>query len=263
MVPGDEMEAVLSLKTEREPYKTAWNNLHAIYHNVTGLTYLYIYQIRDDGCYVLYDFAPDNEETYPLGTWLPFDANIERNIDRFLAGQPVAPAMTNDASGWHMTGYQPVLDAQGKAAAYACTDISMVQYVGNLKIYGIETASIIFGLVPLFAAFSLWFAKRRLIDTLRIILTQARDFKEGDPERWLDSAAWETRKMVTSRDELEELYRSMCSASGRSPPRSKRSGRPSTSCKSRRLSGKRTRNWRRPLNGPTPLTQPNRNFSPA
>ena len=94
---------------------TAWNNLHAIYHNVTGLTYLYIYQIRDDGCQVLFDFAPDSEETYPLGAWLPFDANMERSIDRFLAGQPVAPAMTNDASG-HLPGDDSIGSSVGFCA---------------------------------------------------------------------------------------------------------------------------------------------------
>lgn len=118
--------------------------------------------------------------------------------------------MSKDSDGWLITGYKTITDSSGRVAAYACVDISMENYMADIRIYAIETASIIFGLVLLFAAFSLWLTQRRLVDPIHVIVKQAQDFKKSNPELWLSDAMWEGREKVATRDELEELYRSVC-----------------------------------------------------
>ena len=191
-------------------YRAAAKSLRRIYTNVTRLTYLYVYRVDASGCTVVFDFAPEGEPTEELGVRLPPDDNISAHAADFLAGRLVAPILTNSGPGWLITGYQPIRGADGKTAAYACADISMEDYVKDLRLYTIQTASIIFGLVLLFAAFSLWFAQRKLLDPIQVILTQASDFKKSNPEIWLKDETWAGRATVQTHDELQLLYQSVC-----------------------------------------------------
>ena len=210
MVSGSRIETWLKSDGTSADYQKTGENLRLIFRNITGLKHLYIYRIQKDGCHVVFDFAPDEEETFELGAWLPPDDNISNQSAAFLAGNAVDPILSHDSSGWLITGYQPIADQDGQITAYACVDLSMAEYIRDLRIFAIETASIIFGLVLLFAGYSLWFAQRRLIDPIHMILHQAQDFKNGDPEEWLRENTWEKRPPVKTRDELEELYVSVC-----------------------------------------------------
>ena len=110
------------------------------------LQYLYVYQIREDGCHVAFDFDSVNEET----------------VDTF---------------GWLLSRYEPVFDGSGKCVCYVGVDLSMqgvrdyvVGYISRVAIIAVLflTGCILIGM-------RLYIGTRRADRTDVHIAQQARD----------------------------------------------------------------------------------------
>ncbi|MBO4897347.1 MAG: HD domain-containing protein [Clostridia bacterium] len=97
--------------------------LKDIIENTPHLKYLYVYQIRPDGCHVVFDTDP--EEPGELGEIQEFDESFEPYIPALLSGKPISTIESKGYFGWLLTHYEPIYDSNGKCAAYAGADISM------------------------------------------------------------------------------------------------------------------------------------------
>ena len=97
--------------------------LENILENTPYLKYLYIYQIKPDGCHVVFDTDP--EEPGMLGEIQPFDDSFSEYIPMLLEGKQIRTTESNDAFGWLLTHYEPIYNSQGECVAYAGADISM------------------------------------------------------------------------------------------------------------------------------------------
>ena len=118
---------------EDAAYAAAYATLENILKNTPHLKYLYIYQIRPDGCHVVFDTDP--EEPGMLGDLQEFDDSFADDIPLLLEGKPIDTIESNDSFGWLMTRYEPIYDSNGVCVAYAGADISMeeiYEYTRNL-----------------------------------------------------------------------------------------------------------------------------------
>lgn len=106
-----------------EEYELQSDMLKNVLENTPYLKYLYIYQIKQDGCHVVFDTDP--EEPGMLGEIQPFDESFSEYIPLLLEGQPIKTLESNDSFGWLLTHYEPIFDSQGECVAYAGADISM------------------------------------------------------------------------------------------------------------------------------------------
>ena len=106
-----------------EEYDLQSAKLKNIISNTPYLKYLYIYQIRPDGCHVIFDTDP--EEPGLLGDVQPFDDSFSSYIPTLLEGKPIRTIESKGAFGWLLTHYEPIYDSHGKCVAYAGADISM------------------------------------------------------------------------------------------------------------------------------------------
>ena len=212
LVPGDRIEDFLATGVSTPGYQEIKQELLNIRQHIAGLSYIYVYQIKPDGAHVVFDLDPDIEDADPPGTLVPFDPGFAPYRNDLLTGRTVPAVITQDEYGWLITAYFPIRNTAGRTVAYAAADISMEYYIQDLLVYAIETAALIFGLVILFAAFSLWYAQRRLVEPIHTILAHSQDFKRSEPEDWLESPAWLQRQPVATGDELEELYKALCDA---------------------------------------------------
>ena len=106
-----------------KPYAETFEMLKDILNNTPNLKYLYIYQIRDDGCHVVFDTDPD--EPGNLGDLQEFDETFMPYVPKLLAGEKIDMIESNDSFGWLLTDYEPIYDTQGKCVAYAGADVSM------------------------------------------------------------------------------------------------------------------------------------------
>ena len=106
-----------------EEYENTFETLSDIRDNTPYLKYLYGYQIREDGCHVVFD--TDTEEPGSLADLQEFDETFLPYVPSLLEGKGIDMLESDDSFGWLLTTYQPILDSNGKCVAYAGADISM------------------------------------------------------------------------------------------------------------------------------------------
>lgn len=104
-------------------YAETFEMLKDVLENTPNLKYLYVYQIKEDGCHVLFDTDP--EEAGNLGDIQKFDETFTPYVPTLLEGKKIEITESNDAFGWLLTDYEPIYDVNGKCVAYAGADISM------------------------------------------------------------------------------------------------------------------------------------------
>ncbi|MBR0413701.1 MAG: HD-GYP domain-containing protein [Clostridia bacterium] len=104
-------------------YAQTFERLKDILENTPYLKYLYVYQIREDGCYVVFDTDP--EEAGNLGDFQEFDESFLPLVPDLLAGKSMDLMESNDSFGWLLTKYEPIYNSKGECVAYAGADISM------------------------------------------------------------------------------------------------------------------------------------------
>ena len=119
---GDKVDAWLRDGKDDE-YEIQFEMLRNVLNSTPHLKYLYVYQIKPDGCHVVFDTDP--EEAGLLGEIQPFDESFSRYIPMLLEGDEIDTIESRDTFGWLMTHYAPVFDSNGECVAYAGADISM------------------------------------------------------------------------------------------------------------------------------------------
>lgn len=111
---------------ESEPdYLETEEHLQGIRKSYPDIEYLYVYQIREDGCHVVFDLDTEEVEGGAPGDVIAFDESFGPYIEDLLAGNPIEPIITDDTYGWLLTAYEPVYDSEGKCVCYAAIDVSM------------------------------------------------------------------------------------------------------------------------------------------
>ena len=143
-VDGDKIDEWLENGVDQD-YKDTESILSSILNNTPYLQYLYVYQIKEDGCHVIFDFDAseemekynysENVETGTLGELVPFDESFKKYIPTLLAGGEMDIIESNDTYGWLLTKYEPVFDSNGKCTAYVGCDVSMVGVNDYVKTY--------------------------------------------------------------------------------------------------------------------------------
>jgi putative nucleotidyltransferase with HDIG domain len=117
-----------------DDYEVDYEMLSTILNNTPHLKYLYIYQIKEDGCHVVFDTDP--EEPGMLGDIQPFDESFEEYLPALLAGEQIEPVVESQgAFGWLLTCYEAIYDSNGKCVAYAGADISMDELSQYIRSY--------------------------------------------------------------------------------------------------------------------------------
>lgn len=136
IVNGDMVSQWLTQGKDDE-YEKTFNTLAEIVKDTPHLQYIYVYQILEDGCHVVFD--PDPETGCELGELVEFDESFEPLIPTLLAGGNIDIMESNDSYGWLLTDYEPIFDSNGNCVAYAGADISLdevhdytVKYVTNI-----------------------------------------------------------------------------------------------------------------------------------
>lgn len=181
-IDGDRVDGWLSDGQDDAYFATA-EELENILHNTPYLQYLYVYQIREDGCHVVFDFDSVDEETGEIvegsafGDVIGFDESWEGLIPTLLAGGEVDTQETRDTFGWLMTRYEPVTDESGKCVCYVGADLSMQgvrDYVSGY-VLRIAVIAVIFLAGCILIGMRLYIGTRRADQMDALIAQQARD----------------------------------------------------------------------------------------
>lgn len=126
-----------------DEYAATFDLLKNVLENTPNLKYLYVYQIRHDGCHVVFDTDP--EEPGMLGDVQEFDADFDPYLEKLLTGGRVDNIESKGTFGWLLTCYEPIFDSNGTCVAYAGADISMEEiyvYIRNLVLIIVSIAAV-------------------------------------------------------------------------------------------------------------------------
>ena len=116
-------------------YDDIERHLYKLRDAYPDIVYLYVYQIHEDGCHVVFDLDTDEVPATEPGEVVPFDALYEKYIPDLLAGREIPPVISNDFYGYLLTIYTPLYDSQGVCRCYAAVDYSMkllMDYVSDI-----------------------------------------------------------------------------------------------------------------------------------
>lgn len=99
------------------------------------IVYLYVYQIREDGCHVVFDLDTEDVPASEPGDVVEFDASFKKLIPDLIEGREVKPVISRDTYGFLLTIYTPLYDSEGVCQCYAAVDYSMdllIAYVRSI-----------------------------------------------------------------------------------------------------------------------------------
>ena len=210
VVGPDIVDDVLVLKRAANGYSRTENLLKEIKATSPDIEYVYVYQIREDGCHVIFDLDTEAVEASEPGDVLEIEDAFREYMPAFLAGEEIEPIVSDDAFGWLLTIYQPIYDEHEECVAYACVDISMKQLTANYIIFMTKMISLYLGFLLLALVFGWWFAEYSITFPVNTMAISADNFAFGGTDEGLDKSVESLKGMeIHTGDEIENLYNAL------------------------------------------------------
>lgn len=173
---------------------------------VHDIEYLYVYQIKEDGCHVVFDLDTEEVEGDNPGDVIPFDKSFEPMLPELFAGHEVEPIISNDSFGWLLTTYTPVLDDNGGCVCYVGTDINMSILARNQIDFFSKMVFLFLGFVILIISVVVWFIDYNVIYPVNSITLRSSEFAYNESDSLADNIEKIRRLDVHTGDEVENLY---------------------------------------------------------
>lgn len=197
-----------------EGYAAAEKRLTDIRDSSPDIEYVYVYQIKEDGCHVVFDLDTEDLEGEEPGTVILFDDSFKAYVPDLLAGKRIKPLETNDTYGWLLTAYEPVYDSSGRCVCYAAADVKFSDIEAYEKDFAIKVVLLFLGFFILILVIGLWLSRYNIILPINSMASCAGDFAFSDDSED-ESMAEENLKRIQSLDistgdEVQHLYESFC-----------------------------------------------------
>lgn len=194
-------------KTDPE-YASILSTLSSIAAFNEDVAFVYVYQIQEDGCHVVFD--PDTEEVIggDPGEVVPFDESFADIVPLLLEGKSIDPMITNDTFGWLLTVYHPVYSADGTCQCYIGIDMEMPDIRKNELTFVTKVISLFISFFILAFAFGAWEADRAIVTPINALAKAVGSFVSDSEETRNNSLRRLEELDIQTKDEIEHLYHS-------------------------------------------------------
>ena len=203
MINPEKIEAYVQKGNADDEYHDIEQTLYSVNAGVPEITYIYVYQIREDGARVVFDLDTAQTEADEPGEIVPLDDFMQAHLDEFLAGKEVENAVTNDEYGWLLTVYQPF--GEGKNLCYAAVDLSMDRLRSLELAFLTRIVSLFLGFLSLILIFALWIAEHFIADPINRITAATLHFAYDSPDARRESVKCICGLDIQTGDEIESL----------------------------------------------------------
>ncbi|WP_242845522.1 HD domain-containing phosphohydrolase [Butyrivibrio sp. WCE2006] len=186
--------------------------LSSIRDTVPGIEYVYIYQIKEDGCYIVFHTNETFQTEMYIGEVIPFDKSFDPYLPALLAGEKIDNFERADVFGFIITAYEPIFDSKGKCVGYAGADISE-SYIGDyMRVFTLRVILIFSGFFILILGYGLWMTGFNLIYPINSMASCLDNFIEDNTnQEKLDENVKNIKSLnIRTGDDVEKLYRSIC-----------------------------------------------------
>ena len=106
-------------------YDVMERKLYKLRDAYPDVVYLYVYQMREDGCHVVFDLNTEQFAGSEPGTVEEYFPAYQQYIPDLLAGKQVPSIESNEKYGHVLTVLTPLYDAEGNCKCYVGADCSM------------------------------------------------------------------------------------------------------------------------------------------
>ncbi|MBO7564448.1 MAG: HD domain-containing protein [Clostridiales bacterium] len=188
-------------------YKETEEQLRLTFISSENIQFMYVYQVLEDGCRVVFDMDTEEVEANDPGIVIHHPEDIEKHLDDFLAGNPVEPTISNDKRfGWVLSVYEPIYDKDGRCVCYSCADISMNQLSELTHVYLAKEISLFLGIFILVLVIGVWLADYHIIFPLNSMSHGANTFAYTSTDERNASVERIKALDIHTGDEIENLY---------------------------------------------------------
>ena len=181
--------------------------LYGIRESSPDILYVYVYQIKEDGCHVVFDLDTDDVAGSPPGDIIEFDESFMDAVPALLNGETIEPRITNDTYGWLLTVYEPVYDDAGNCVCYACADISMNELIEGSYSFLAKELSLFLGFYIFVLAVGIWLAEYNIIFPVNSMSHAAGTFAYNTEQAREESVDSIRELNIHTGDEIENLYK--------------------------------------------------------
>ena len=190
-------------------YNTTYRKLKQILESAPKIEYLYVYQIKPDGCHVVFDVDTEDVEGSEPGEIIQFDESFNEYIPSLLIGEEIDPIVTNDTYGWLLTVYIPLYDKDGNCKCYVCADVPMPDIVKNEMTFVSKMISLLLGFFGAILAMGVYLSNRFLVDPIKSMSKATKRFDYSTPEARDRTIAKISGLRIKTGDEIEDLHRAL------------------------------------------------------
>ena len=206
----ERVEEYLMLGEDAPGYEESRATLSGIMESSDDISFVYVYQIREDGCHVVFD--PDTEDTpgKEPGSVLAFDEAFLPYLEDLLAGNSLSgPVISDETYGWLLTVYLPVYNRAGECQCYVGVDLSMASLEATGHIFLVKVLSLFFGFFIMILAIGAAAADYEIVQPINQIASAAGSFVTESDETRKDSLEKICGLDIQTGDEIENLYHSV------------------------------------------------------
>lgn len=200
------VENYIALGRGAEGYEEFEQSLYKLKDSYPDVEYLYVYQIEEDGCHVVFDLDTAATEASEPGDIVPFDESFAPYLPALLRGEPIDPIVSDDASGWLLTVYHPVRGADRQTVCYVGVDYSMdmMSMIGGV-FFG-KFVSLILSVLIVVLALAMELVEHNLILPVKSMSYCAGAFAYDSEEAREENVEKLRALDIRTGDEIENLY---------------------------------------------------------
>ena len=209
----DRVEEYMTLGDAAPGYKESEAAMALVRDSSEDIIYVYVYQIREDGCHVVFDPDKADEPGSDPGDVIPFEDGFKGVLDDLLSGREIDPVISNGQYGWLYTIYTPVRDSSGKTVCYAGVDISMENIMKGLYAYLARVLSLFVGIIGILLAFFMLLADSGVIMPINSMALASSRFAFDSAAQRNDGLEQVRSLDIRTGDEIEHLYNAITQTS--------------------------------------------------
>ena len=209
LVDGNNIDEYIAKQNSAEGFFRTDRYLGLIYNSSEKIQYLYVYQIKPDGCHVVFDVDTPEMPGSETGEVLPFDETFLPYIDDLLAGRPIDPIISDDAYGWLLSASVPVYDDSGKCTAYVCVDVSMPDIAEVEREFTFKISTLLLGFFLTVLTICVYLAKRFIVNPVNKLAKLTGDFAYTNDAAREETLASIRELEIKTGDEIEHLYNAL------------------------------------------------------
>ena len=209
IVDGDKVDEYLEKGEAAPGYKEIEKLMYSVKETSKDIEYVYVYQIKEDGCHVVFDLDTEEVEGGNPGDLIEFDEAFLPFLPKLLAGEEIDPIISDETFGWLLTVYKPVYDSNGECVCYACVDVSMRTLNVYERDFLIKLLAIYIGFFIFILSISIWFARYHIIYPVDSMSKAASEFAYDSNESRQENVNLISSLDIHTGDEIEKLYYSL------------------------------------------------------